>query len=146
MSKVTIQDMDLGMKKIFQDLEADAKYVDIGVHSDESEQLLIIASANEFGTERGIPARSYIRSTVDNLEDKYAREIERLANHLIEGRYSKFQALSILGQIVEGDIKTKIINLKEPPNDPSTIKKKGSENPLVDTGLLGQSIRYIVKT
>lgn len=145
MGKITIQDIDLGMKKLFRELESDAKHVDIGVQSDESEQLLIIASANEFGTERGIPQRSFIRSTVDNLEDKYAHEIERLANHLIEGRYSKFQALSILGQLVEGDIKNTIITLKEPPNDPSTIKNKGSDNPLVDTGLLGGSIRYVVK-
>jgi len=145
MGKVTIKDIDLGMKKIFRELEEDAKYVDIGVQSDESEQLLIIAGANEFGTEN-IPARPFIRSTVDQLEDKYADKTKRLAGSLLDGRLSKREALSLLGQIVEGDIKNTIVTLREPPNDPSTVKKKGSDNPLVDTGLLGGSIRYIVKS
>lgn len=32
-----------------------------------------------------------------------------------------------------------------PPNAPSTIKKKGSAQPLVDTGALRQSITYIIR-
>lgn len=32
-----------------------------------------------------------------------------------------------------------------PPNAPSTIKKKGSAQPLVDTGVLRQSITYIIR-
>ena len=31
------------------------------------------------------------------------------------------------------------------PNAPSTIRKKGSDKPLIDTGRLRQSVNYVIK-
>lgn len=91
-----------------------------------------------------IPARPYIRSTVDEKEEDYFRAAKRLSGQMMDDRIEKYQALSIMGQLIEGDIKQKIIDIKDPPNAPATIRRKGSANPLVDTGLLGGSIRYVV--
>jgi len=91
-----------------------------------------------------IPERSYIRSTVDENEEKYNRAVQKVMGQIIDGYLDKFQALSLLGQLVEGDIKSKIINLDSPPNAASTIRKKGTDNPLVDKGFLGGAIRYAV--
>lgn len=188
MANATIKDVDLGMAGLlreFQSIKDNANHVDIGIQSDESEQLIIIAAANEFGAEinhpggtsygyrtkkdassgkvsflkRGkgymeigvtkphkiiIPARSYIRSTVDENEDKYFKDSESLSKQMLDQKIDKHQALTLMGQTIEADIKNKIISVKEPPNAPSTIRKKGSANPLVNKGLLGQSIRYAV--
>lgn len=188
MSNTTIKDVDLGMAALlreFDSIKDNASHVDIGIQSDESELLIKIAAANEFGAEidhpggtsygyktkkdaakgkvkflkKGtgymelgvtkphkitIPARPYIRSTVDENEDKYFKDSESLSKQMMEGRIDKHQALTLMGQAIESDIKLKIINLKSPANAPSTIRKKGSANPLVNTGLLGQSIRYAV--
>jgi len=91
-----------------------------------------------------IPERSFIRSTVDENEEKYFKSAQSIMGKIIDGQLDKFQALSLLGQLVEGDIKSQIINLDSPPNSAATIRKKGSDNPLVDTGLMGGSIRYAV--
>lgn len=92
-----------------------------------------------------IPERSFIRSTVDDNEEKYFRSLNRVMGRIIDGTLNKFQALSFVGQLVEADIKSKIINLDSPANAKSTVRKKGSDNPLVDTGLMGNSIRYVVQ-
>ena len=91
-----------------------------------------------------IPERSFIRSTVDENEEKYFRSAKTIMGRIIDGQLDKFQALSLLGQLVEGDIKSQIINLDSPANSAATIRKKGSDNPLVDSGLMGGSIRYAV--
>jgi len=58
---------------------------------------------------------------------------------------TKKKALEIMGQMIESDIKRKIVTLKTPPNKPDTIRKKGSSNPLVNKGFLKGAIRFIVK-
>lgn len=182
-----IKDNDHGMDRLMREVREGADHVDIGIQSDESETLLIIAGANEFGAtinhpggtaygyktqqdakkgrvqflKKGegyavlgetkphtivIPARPYIRSTVDQNADDYHRHAETLTGLMLDGELDKFEALSLMGQKIEADIKNQIINISSPPNARSTIRKKGSDNPLVDTGLLGGSIRYVVGT
>ena len=51
-----------------------------------------------------------------------------------------------MGLKIETDIKDKINRLGSPPNAPSTVRRKGSDNPLVDTGTMRESLRYVVKT
>ena len=149
----TVKDKDLGMKDLFKRLEAEENVVDIGIHSDEDQKLIVIAAANEFGATiehpKGytitIPPRPYIRSTVDENETKYQRVSKNLMGQMISKKMTKPMALEIMGQLIEGDIKRKIISLRSPPNAPSTIRAKGSDNPLVNTGLLGGSIRFVIK-
>ena len=92
-----------------------------------------------------IPARPYIRSTVDENQEKYGRLIEQLFTRVVDGTLDVFGALELLGMRVESDIKRKMTTLKSPANKPSTIRKKGSENPLINTGHLRASIRYVVR-
>lgn len=92
-----------------------------------------------------IPSRSYIRSTVDEKEDQYHKLTKRLLARVIDGDIDKHGALETIGLQVEADIKRKMTTLKNPPNAPSTIrKKKGEDNPLIDKGHLRNSIRYVV--
>jgi len=142
---VTVEDKDLGMKALMRRLVEDEDgAVDIGVHSDEDQKLVVIAAANEFGT-ANIPARPYIRSTVDENEEKYFKASTSLMGKMIDEDMTKTQGLTLMGQLIEGDIKKKIRILKDPPNAPATIRLKGSDNPLIDKGFLLNSIRYVVK-
>lgn len=181
----TVTDNDLGMQEIINNIRDAAKFVDIGIQPDETEELLKIAAIHEFGgtiqhpggtpygyktqkdAEKGqvrflkkgegymvlgetqphtieIPARPYIRSTVDTQSETYGKAAESLGKKIMDGKLHKADALALMGQKIEADIKRTIIELRSPPNAPATIRKKGSDNPLVDTGLLGGSIRYIV--
>lgn len=89
-----------------------------------------------------IPQRSFIRSTYDeNLE-----VIHSTAAHVaLDVAYKELdpgKGMEIIGNKVEGLIKKKIRTGPFKPNAPSTIRRKGSSRPLIDTGHLRQSVRY----
>lgn len=193
---VTIDTVDKDQRywDLIRELEETAVHVDIGIHPVSGEEMVMIASVNEFGTvinhpggqpffitsdekwkdvpnaaplgdnktmvfrAKGkpgaqtkphkiiIPARPFIRSTVDEKRDQYADQMKKLWQGILDAEIGVQQALALMGHRVETDVKAKIVSLKVPGNAPSTIrKKKGVDNPLVDTGALGSSIRYAVK-
>lgn len=124
------------------------KYVSVGIlkgnypEEQGGKNIAEVALFNEFGT-KNIPERSFIRSTLQ--ENKNYKAIkEKLAKKIIKSELEEEQALTILGQKVKQDIQNKIVELREPPNKAITIYKKGSSNPLIDTGLLKNSIDYEV--
>jgi hypothetical protein len=45
----TIEERDLGMEAMMKRIRAEADHVDIGVHADAGEKLVVIAAAHEFG-------------------------------------------------------------------------------------------------
>ncbi len=114
-------------------------------HGDEEATVLLIATVHEFGLAvQGIPERSFIRAGFDH----YRSQIEENAVELLEQViYKGLPALTFfdgLGQIMVGFIQTYLTDLDTPPLSPITIKKKGSSNPLIDTGQLRDSITYEV--
>lgn len=151
---VSFEDSDPGYKNFINHLTSDeAVHVDIGIHSVSGEELVMIASTHEFGTtEAGefhdieIPARPFIRSTVDERRETYGNVAKALMDKIIAKEETTFNALSKLGMLVESEIRMKIITLREPPNAPSTVLRKGSDNPLIDTGNMLNNVRYAVKT
>ncbi len=94
-----------------------------------------------------IPARSFIRSTVDERRKQYEEAGANQWNFVLEAKKTIKKALVFMGQMIEKDIKAKIVAIDTPPNAPSTIKAKGGDdNPLIDTGAMLGSVRYAVKT
>jgi len=105
------------------------------------------ATANEFGTlENGgfTPERSFIRSTIDEKRGEYESFVEKMKIKILTGKESVAKGLGLLGLTIQKDIQKKITDLSDPPNAPSTIKKKGSSNPLIDTGRMRQSVSFKV--
>ena len=52
------------------------------------------------------------------------------------------QALNRVGVVAVGKVQEFMTNLKAPANAPSTVRKKGSSNPLIDEGLMRSSVAY----
>ena len=50
------------------------------------------------------------------------------------------QTLALMGEGIKGQIAESIQNLHEPANAPATVRKKGFDKPLIDTGTLWRSI------
>ena len=100
---------------------------------------------HEFGSEDGvIPERSWLRSAMDVNRKKHRALIRKLSKSVMSGELTAKNALELLGTQAQSDIQQRIVDVNEPPNAPSTIAAKGSSNPLVDTGLLRQSVTYYV--
>lgn len=110
-----------------------------------------VASVQEFGSvANNIPPRPFFNPAIEKNEAKYSKIMAKSLEGVIEGKKSVEQSLSQLGAIVKGDIQTSISQVQSPPLSPRTIKAranksgKSSTKPLVDTGLMIQSVDYEV--
>lgn len=102
-----------------------------------------IANEHEFGL--GVPERSWLRDWVDENEAMIRNDLRRAAMRIIEGKLTAHQASDLLGTKYVAAIQTRIANGIQPPNAPSTIARKGSSTPLIDTGQFRSAITYIME-
>lgn len=108
------------------------------------DDILERAVYNHYGTSRGIPSRPFLLNAVRANQAKYKRFLQSQAKKVLSGETSQLRVLDQLGVMAEGDVKKEITRLRTPPNAPSTIKQKGSSNPLIDTGEMRASVTYVV--
>ncbi|AGC35707.1 tail completion or Neck1 protein [Rhizobium phage RHEph06] len=109
---------------------------------------------NEFGTRGGasgggwggpIPERPFMRNSVRDNRLKYRNALRVSASKLVLGETSLTIVLSKLGILASDDIRMEIDALKSPPNSPVTIERKGSSNPLIDTGAMRQAVTWAIE-
>lgn len=130
--------------------DAKGARVDVGFFPDSKSSdgktfLAEQALYNEFGAPRAnIKERSFMRSTVDENDYEYKRDLEDISGDIMAGKISIVGGLSKFGQWVRDDIVKKIIAIRTPENLPSTEKKKGFNNPLIETGHMKDNVRYRV--
>lgn len=103
-----------------------------------------VAAWNELGTSK-IPARPFMQQTLDNNEDVINAFTDALIGRVIDGSETVESAANSLGAKVKGLMQQEIRNGEFAPNAPSTIRKKGSSHPLIDTGTMRQSVTYVVR-
>lgn len=158
-----VKDTDIGYKSLMQRLtELSKKEVAVGVPASTTAKdgvsLALIAAVHEFGTiinmpGRGegegysitIPQRSFLRSTLQDNQELIKKLADDLAKQVIKNKLSPTDALNRLGHAVVGLVQKKIQTGNFVPNAPSTIRKKKSSRPLIDTGHLRQSITHKVR-
>lgn len=87
-----------------------------------------------------IPPRPFMRQTMDNHSQQWGA----LFKEAFKQTGSIDQALGQLGQIIRDQIKGTIKTFSDPPNAKSTVRRKGGDNPLIDSGKLLGHIDYEV--
>ena len=157
MSKV--EDTDLGLNRIMLKLSGELNdvVIKVGVQAKDKaakrgkngsirntdQPLAVIAAIHEFGL-GGMPQRSFLRSAFDENKPMLNRMGDNIVNGAIKGMSTE-TALNQLGNVVQGMVQKKIVDGPFVPNSPATIKRKKSSKPLIDTGHLRQSIRYVIE-
>lgn len=143
-----IQDRDRGLKKLMRHMkQARGMEVRVGVlgkkaaepHEGAPELTNVdVARFHEFGL--GVPKRSFLRETAAMNDAKIKRNIGRASEMVIEGQHPRV-VLSKFGLWFEGVVKKRIASGKGfKPLAQSTIERKGSSKPLIDTGQLRNSV------
>lgn len=154
-----VEDKDLGLNRIIRTLnkDLDGVVVKVGVQAKDKavrrgkggsirntdQPLAVIAAIHEFGL-GDMPQRSFLRSAYDENLPVIDKMIQRVANGAVFGLGTN-AALNQLGNVVQGMVQRKIVDGPFVPNSPATIKRKKSSKPLIDTGHLRQSIRYVIE-
>jgi len=121
----------------------DVGIIDAGKHDSGDKTVAEIGFFNEFGTER-IHERSFMRSTIRSKKREIIKLQKKLLKKISKGDIRVGEALGVLGEVMADEIRKKIVSLKLPENSPITVIRKGSSNPLIDTGQLKNSITYEV--
>lgn len=123
------------------------EYALIGIHesagSVEGQPLTMaeLGATQHFGNDK-IPARPFLDLGVAKGNREYLQTIQ---DGVKRGLTSE-QIIAKVGLLAVGNVKDFITDLKSPPNAPSTIKRKGSSNPLIDTGAMRSSITYTISS
>lgn len=154
-----VEDKDLGLNRIIRTLnkDLDGVVVKVGVQAKDKavrrgkggsirntdQPLAVIAAIHEFGL-GDMPQRSFLRSAYDENLPMIDKMIQRVANGALFGLGTN-AALNQLGNVVQGMVQRKIVDGPFVPNSAATIKRKKSSKPLIDTGHLRQSIRYVIE-
>ena len=101
-----------------------------------------VAAWNEFGT-KTIPERPFFRNAlaesergVSNILAKGIDTKKMVVDERLAGR---------VGAYVAGQVMESITALKGPPNASETVRRKGSTNPLIDTGMMRASVGWSVE-
>ncbi len=149
---VTVEDIDHGLKRIMEEVrKMEGAYVKVGVLSDAGTydeggkaNLVDIATWNEYGTSKGIPARPFMGQTFDKNQQQTHEALGNEYGLILDGKANANGALKTVGVWYKGEIQKTFTEGEFEPNAPSTIAKKGSSQPLIDTGRLRSSINFEV--
>ena len=128
-------DNDRRFRSILREVEAlKGAKVQVGYFNPE---LAFIAACNEYGTKRNgkvhSPERSFLRATFDANVHEYHALAAKYIGRVLDGTLTARGALMLIGARMERDVKKAIRDFDDPPNAPSTIARKGFDNPLIET-------------
>lgn len=146
--RVVLDTGGAGVRSLKARVESLHQRVLVGVPAGKKEadgtSLALVAASNEFGTSK-IPERPFLRTGINDNMPKFVQTSAVLLRQFASGSMSEDHALGVVGLQAAAAVKTKIIDGPFAANAPSTIRRKKSSRPLVDTGNLRQTITYVVE-
>ena len=89
---------------------------------------------NASTTEIEIPERSFLRTGYDQNREKVIKHAQMMMADVVSGDMDEGKLLKGVGEELADAIKEYATDLNSPANHPFTIDRKGSSNPLADTG------------
>ena len=102
-----------------------------------------IALYNELGTST-IPARPFMKQAFENnqdeIEDFVSQGLKKIA---VSGKFKQF--LHLLGVKLVDVVQSEIEDGNFTPNSAATIRRKGSDHPLIDTATMKNSVGYEIE-
>lgn len=114
-----------------------------GENSENGVDLADIAMFNELGTVH-IPSRPFLRDSVNVNEEKINSFLQSMKQVILHGGTAE-DVLEKIGTFQKGLIQELIPVGNFEPNSEATIHKKGSDVPLIDIGLMRQSVNFVIK-
>jgi hypothetical protein len=167
--KKTVQTDNLkNLQQIIRELNN--KKIKVGIFGSAGSKMLMIATVNEYGvdivitpkmrwwlhfnglhvkkttTQIHIPARSFIRATINEKQDEINSFVKANLDLLFTFQITTKQFLDKVGHYLVGLTQETLTDLNSPKNHPWTVKrKKGKDNPLINTGQLRESIVFEIE-
>jgi hypothetical protein len=90
------------------------------------------------------PPRPIIEPAIEDAKDGIAKRLEKTVRVALDGGDTE-KELTNVGQYAENKVKRRFTDNDWAPNAPSTIARKGSDKPLIDTGALRSAITFVIR-
>lgn len=142
-------DRDLGYNRIMRDLqklygmEVVAGMLKDSGKAENGASYVDIATWNEYGTGR-IPSRPFIRISADTNKAAWAKMAQQCVNDVIDGDNPR-DAAQVVGHRMVEDIRKVFGSSELKANAPSTIAKKGRNEPLVYSGEMRRRVNFRIE-
>ncbi|HEY6030505.1 MAG TPA: hypothetical protein VIU44_08080 [Gaiellaceae bacterium] len=102
----------------------------------------LVAAVQNFGApSRGIPPRPFFSDMVAAKKEQWGPTLGAALQH---ADFDGPKALQVMGDQIAGDLRQSIKDTDSPPLKPATIRRKGFDKPLVDSGHMLNSVDYEV--
>lgn len=105
----------------------------------EPAELVQIALANEFG--EGVPERPWLRTTFADHQRSWVKGMKEAVPKVDSPDGHELATWRLVAQVMRGDAQASIRDGGWEPNAEATVAAKGSDQPLIDTGQMLQSVR-----
>lgn len=103
-----------------------------------------VAAKNEWGDPaKRQPPRPFFRRMIAKHKGEWGGQLTKV---LKAADYDAAKSLGLMGELIDGELRQSIVDLLLPPLAKFTIDKKGSTKPLIDSGIMLQSIDHEVLT
>lgn len=89
-----------------------------------------------------IPPRPFFREAIDKNRDALKDFMGRISADVMVGKLTPHQALESVGIWMQDKVKRSITTGDWKPNAPSTVERKGSSKPLIDSGQMRNSVTF----
>jgi hypothetical protein len=104
----------------------------------------LAAAMTEYGNpSRGQPPRPAFRNMI---AEKHGEWPSAIAGLLRDNDFDAKKALELAGTAIAGQLRESIATITSPPLAPSTIKRKGSDKPWIESGHALNSVDFEVKS
>lgn len=123
-----------------------SKEVVVGIQKGEVNDGMLVAQYatwNEFGT-RTIPARPFMRTYFDATIARLEKFSTNGVTQVLLGRATFLQFLNAVGVFMVDGVKKSISTGGWLPNAPMTVALKGSSKPLIDSGVMLNSVTFAI--
>ena len=118
------------------------KQIAVGFFADhvypDGTPMAYVASINEFGNSpSGIPMRPFNRQAASESEEGVKKILKQTSDKDTGGMTRT--GAEFAGTYAQGILRQTITRFASPPNYPSTIRRKGFNNPLIETRLMSRT-------
>jgi len=105
--------------------------------------IIDVAIWNNYGI--GVPRRDFMTPASKRWMKFFSESLSKVSRDIQENKIDPQKFLGAMGQKGSDIISQEIIALSTPPNSPVTIAKKGSSNPLVDSGDMSRATTWQIR-
>lgn len=141
---VSIQDKDNGYARLLTNVRGAQGAVKIGVantpHSEAKMPCDELGKIHEFGL--GVPQRSFLRGWVDENRDAIKQQLGYYIEMHLRGTMTWRAALTKFGEWCVRGVQARMVAHIPPPLAASTVKRKGSDIPLIDSEQLYNAVIF----